>query len=141
GDMVEVVVAVDQVLDRLVAPLPDLVDVGLSPVRLPIGDRVGGDHAVAGDDEHRLVVAVAEDVDVLRAFDLGGLERRALLLSVDGKSDAGKDERQNDSHETSSDRKNTRRGGIFRAHDPDLCGSSARAKASRRSTSSRWGRY
>ena len=76
GDVVEVVVAVDQVLDRLVGDLLDLVDVLLPAGRPAVGDRIGGDHARIGDDEHRLMVAVAEDVDVVGAVDLGGLDLR-----------------------------------------------------------------
>ena len=74
GDVVVVVVAVDQVLDRLVGDLLDLVDVGLPAGRPAVGDRVGGDDARLGDDEHRLMVAVAEDVDVVGAFHLGRLD-------------------------------------------------------------------
>ena len=77
GDVVVVMVAVDQVLDRLFRDLLDLVDVGLPARRPAVGDRVGSDHAGLGDDEHRLMVAVAEDVDVVGAFHLGRLERRA----------------------------------------------------------------
>jgi hypothetical protein len=53
--------------------------------RPPLADRVGGDHARGRDDEHRLMVAVAKDVDVVR--DLGGGERRRsrlLCLRRDG---------------------------------------------------------
>ena len=85
GDVVVVVVAVDQVLDRLVGDLLDLLDVGHRRFRPPVGDRVGGDHAVLGDHEHRLVAAVAEDVDAVGAFDLGGLVQRALLR-LDGEA-------------------------------------------------------
>jgi hypothetical protein len=41
GDVVEVVVAVDQVLDRLGRDLLDLVDVGDDGLRAPVADRVG----------------------------------------------------------------------------------------------------
>ena len=75
GDVVEVVVAVDQVLDRLVGDLLDLVDVGLPAGRPAVGDRIGGDHAGLGDDEDRLMVDVAEDVDVVGALHLGRLDR------------------------------------------------------------------
>jgi hypothetical protein len=79
GDMVVMVVAVDQILDRLVGDLLDLVDVGHRGLRPPVRDRVGRDHAILRDHEHGLVAAVAEDVDVIGAFDLGGLEKRAIL--------------------------------------------------------------
>ena len=82
GDVVVVVVAVDQVLDRLVGDLLDLLDVGLDHFRPAVADRIGGDHAGLGHHEHRLVVAGAEDVDVVGAFDLGGGIRR--LLRKDG---------------------------------------------------------
>ena len=81
GDVVEVVVAVDQVLDRLVGDLLDLVDILLPAGRPAVGDRIGGDHAVLGDDEHRLMVAVAEDVDVVGAVDLLGLDLRPWLAA------------------------------------------------------------
>ena len=80
-DVVEVVVAVDQVLDRLVGDLLDLVDILLPAGRAAIGDRVGRDDAVLGDDEHRLVIAIAEDVDALGPLDLGGGDLRPLRLS------------------------------------------------------------
>src|SRR5439155_4109462 len=77
GDVVVVVMAVDEVLDRLVGDLPDLGDVSRPTGRTPIGDRVGGDHAVPGDDEHRLVIAVAEEVYAFRAVDLRRRDLRA----------------------------------------------------------------
>jgi hypothetical protein len=63
--VVEVVVAVDEVLDRLVGDLADFLDVRHRCLRAAVGDRVGGDDACPGHHEHRLVVAVAEDVDVI----------------------------------------------------------------------------
>ena len=86
GDVVEVVVAVDQVLDRLVGDLLDLVDILLPAGRAAIGDRIGRDHAVLGDDEHRLMIAIAEDVDALGAVDLGGRDLRPLRLLRGGRS-------------------------------------------------------
>jgi len=68
GDVVVVVVAVDEVLDRLVGDLPDLGHVRRAALRPAVGDRVGGDHTLGGDDEDRLVIAVAEDVDVVGAL-------------------------------------------------------------------------
>ncbi len=79
GDVIEVVVTVDQVPDRRLGDFPDLVNVLLSAIRTAIGDRVGGDHPFGRDDEHRLMVAVAEDVDVFGAVDLSGLDLRGLL--------------------------------------------------------------
>src|SRR5215475_1246473 len=80
GDVIVVVVAVDQELDRLVGHLLDLGNVVLAAGRPAVGDRIGRDHPVLGDDEHRLVVAVAEYVDVVGAVDLGGLDLRPLCL-------------------------------------------------------------
>ena len=79
-DVIEVVMAVDQILDRLVGDLLDRIDVLLTALRPAVGDRIGGDDAVLGDDEHRLMAAVAPDVDVVGAFDLRGLLRRTLRL-------------------------------------------------------------
>src|SRR5690242_13189615 len=69
GDVIEVVVAVDQVADRLVGHLLDLVDVVLHTLRPRVADRIGGDDTVARDDEHRLRAAVAENVDTVGALD------------------------------------------------------------------------
>ena len=77
-DVIEVDVAVDQILDRLVGDLLDLVDILLPAGRAAISDRVGRDHAVLGDDEHRLVIAIAENVDAFGAVDLLGLDLRPL---------------------------------------------------------------
>jgi hypothetical protein len=81
GDVVEMAVAVDDVFDRRLGDGLDRVDIGLR--RPPLADRVGGDHAVRCDDEHRLMTAIAEDIDVVR--DLGGGEwRRSRLLRLRG---------------------------------------------------------
>src|SRR5262249_61693582 len=80
GDVVEMVMAVDQELDGLVGDLFDLGDIVLSTGRPPVGDGIGRDDAVPGNNEHRLMIAVAEDVNVVGAFDLGGLDLRPLLL-------------------------------------------------------------
>ena len=94
GDVVEVMVAVDQILDRLARDLLDLVDVGHHRLRAPVADRVGGDHARGGDHEHRLMVAVTEDIDVIGALDLGGRERgRRGLLGPGDRSQARGDQR------------------------------------------------
>jgi hypothetical protein len=79
GDVIVVMVAVDQIFDRLVGDFFDLVDVLLAAVRPAVGDRVGRDHAVLGNHEHRLMVAIAEDVDVISAVNLLGLDLRPLL--------------------------------------------------------------
>jgi len=57
----------------------DFVDVLLATGRPTVGDRIGCDHAIFGDHEHRLVVAVAEDVDIVGAIDLRRLDLRPLL--------------------------------------------------------------
>ena len=74
GDVVVMVVAVDQIFDGLVGDLLDLGDIGHRRLRPAIADRIGGDHAGRRDDEHRLVVLIAEDIDVVGAFDLGRRE-------------------------------------------------------------------
>ena len=74
-DVVVVAVAVDDVLDRRLGDLADLGDVGRR-CRPPLPDRIGGDHAVRRDDEHRLMALIAENVDAVGALDLGGRERR-----------------------------------------------------------------
>ena len=81
GDVIVVAVAVDHVLDRLLGDLLDLVDVGRS--RPAAGRRPIGSVAITPawrDDEHRLMALVAEDVDVVGAFDLGGGEQRRRRL-------------------------------------------------------------
>ena len=80
GDVVVVMMAVDQELDRLVGDLLDLGDIVLPAGRSAVGDRIGRDHAVFGHDEHRLMIAVAEDVDVVGALDLRSLDLRSLRL-------------------------------------------------------------
>src|SRR5262249_14357037 len=81
GDVIEVVVTVDQVLDRLIGDLLDFVDIRLSAGRPAVSDWVGGNHPGFGDDKHCLVVDVAEDVDVVGAFNLDGLDRWPAWLS------------------------------------------------------------
>src|SRR5262249_57049593 len=67
SDVIEVAVAVDHVLDRRLGDLLDLLDIGLGGWAA-FADRIGRDHALRRDDEHRLMTAVAEDVDVVCAF-------------------------------------------------------------------------
>src|SRR5215470_8273087 len=86
GDVVEMAVAVDDVFDRRLGHGLDGIDIRLH--RPPLADRVGGDHAVRRDDEHRLMTAITEDIDVIR--DLGGGEwrgSRLLRLRRCGKND------------------------------------------------------
>ncbi|MCD9295934.1 hypothetical protein LUR18_25515 [Bradyrhizobium diazoefficiens] len=75
GDVVVVMMAVDDVFDRLVGDRLDRVDIGLGGSQ--VGDRVGCDHALRRHHEHRLMAAIAEDVDIVGAVDLsgGGLRR------------------------------------------------------------------
>src|SRR5215831_6725496 len=49
GDVVEVMMAIDQVLDRLVSDFFDLVNVGCYRLRPSVTDGIGGDDAVSGD--------------------------------------------------------------------------------------------
>src|SRR5262245_39303036 len=89
GDVVEMAVAVDDVFDWRLCHGFDRVDIGL--YRPPLADRIGGDHAVRRDNEHRLMTAIMEDVDVVR--DLGSGEwRRSWLLRLygSGKHDGDK---------------------------------------------------
>ena len=92
GDMVEVAVAVDHVLDRRLADRLDGVDIGLH--RPPLADRIGRDHAVRRGDEHRLVAHIAEYVDVVGALDLG--EGGRWLLGLRGGGERGGDARDRD---------------------------------------------
>jgi hypothetical protein len=62
----------------------------LAALRPAVGDRVGGDHPVLRHDEDRLVVAVPEDVDVVGAVDLAGLDRGPLLRLGPGGQGGGK---------------------------------------------------
>ena len=76
GDVVIVAVAVDHVADRRLGDLADFRDVGRHRLRPALADRVGGDHALGRDDEHRLMPLIAKDVDPVGAVDLGGREQR-----------------------------------------------------------------
>ncbi len=53
-DVVVMVVAVDQVLDRRVGHLPNFLDNGYCRQRPAVADGVGCDHACQRDNEHRL---------------------------------------------------------------------------------------
>src|SRR5205823_6087116 len=88
GDVVVVMVAVHEVLDWLVGHLADFVDIRLHHFRPAIADGIRSDDAILRRDEHRLVVAGAEDVDILRAVDLGGGVGR-LLRSGDAARGSG----------------------------------------------------
>ena len=76
GNVIVMMVAVDQVLDRRLRDLPDFIEIGLYRLRPAITDRIGDDDAGRRHDEHRLMVLIAKDVDVVGAFDLGGREQR-----------------------------------------------------------------
>jgi hypothetical protein len=80
GNVVVVMMTVDEILDRLARDLLDLVDVGLSARRPAIGNGIGRDYARLGDDEHGLMVAVAEDVDVVRTLHFRRGKRRCRGL-------------------------------------------------------------
>jgi len=94
GDVIVVVMAVHQVLDRLVGDLLDLVDILLAALRPAVGHRIGRDHAILGDDEHRLMVAVAENVNVVGAVDLLGLDLRSWRLRLCQRRTAERDRQQ-----------------------------------------------
>src|SRR5262249_26276959 len=70
--------AVDQILDRRFGDLADLVQVSFCRLRAAIADRVSDNHAGGRDDEHRLVILITEDIDVVGALDLGGCKHRRL---------------------------------------------------------------
>src|SRR5262249_1054772 len=90
GDVVEMAVAVDDIFDWRLCHGLDRVDIGLH--RPPLADRIGGDHAVRRDNEHRLMTAIPEDVDVVR--DLGSGEcRRGWLLRLYGSGGPDGDKR------------------------------------------------
>jgi hypothetical protein len=76
-DVIVVVVAVHHVLDGRLGDLPDLRDIRRRRLEPPLGDGVGGDHAVGRHHKHRLMSAVAEQVDIVG--DLLGLEERRRL--------------------------------------------------------------
>src|SRR5688572_12801161 len=69
-------VAVDQIANWLIGDLPDFREVDLGRFAPCVADRIGRDHTGGRNDEHRLHAAMAEDVDVLGAFDLARLELR-----------------------------------------------------------------
>src|SRR5262245_61290565 len=83
GDVIEVMMAVDQILDRFIGYLLDLLDIALPAGRFAVGDRIGGDHPGLGDNEHRLMIDIAENVDVVRAWHLGGLDGGTVGLRLE----------------------------------------------------------
>src|SRR4029078_6979179 len=78
GSVVVVMMAIDQILDRSLGDFPDFLQIRFCRLRTAIADRVGDDYAGGRDDEHRLMVLIAEDIDVVGAVDLGG--RKHWLL-------------------------------------------------------------
>src|SRR4249919_3605861 len=64
SDVIEMAVAVNDVFDRRLSHRLDRVGIGLR--RPPFTNRVGGDHARGRDDEHRLMAAITENVDIVR---------------------------------------------------------------------------
>jgi hypothetical protein len=76
-DVIVVMMAVDDVFDRLVRNGLDRVDIGLGWTQ--IGNGIGRDDALRGHDKHRLVIAIAEDIDVFRAVHLFGRSLRRVL--------------------------------------------------------------
>lgn len=109
GDMIEMMVAVDQILDRGPGDLADFLEIGLRRLRPAVADRIGGDHPRRREHEHRLMVLIAED-NILGALDPGGREqrlgrRRSRCL---GELNAGKAGR---------DAPNQKRDDRFLAHD------------------------
>src|SRR5688572_8991208 len=78
GYVIEVVVAVNQIADRLVGNLADFRQVLRATLRAAVTDRIRHDDTVVGDDEHRQAVGVAKGIDVLCSLDPGGLNCRRL---------------------------------------------------------------
>lgn len=52
GNVVIVVMAVDQVLDRRFGDLADFFQIGFCRLRAPVADRIGDDYACWRDNEH-----------------------------------------------------------------------------------------
>src|SRR5687767_4584501 len=65
GYVVEMVMAVNHVPDRLVRDLLDLFQIGGHSLGPSIADRIGRNHAVLGDDIHCLSAAVAAYINVV----------------------------------------------------------------------------
>src|SRR6516165_9050878 len=78
-DVVVVMMAVDNVFDWLVGDSLDGIDIGLG--RTQIRYWIGGDDALRRHDEHRLMVAVTENIDVIGAIHLLGGSCRRILRS------------------------------------------------------------
>src|SRR5690348_18504977 len=77
GNMIIVMMAIDHIFDRLVRHGLDRVDIGLG--RTLIGNGIGSDDALRRHDEHRLVIAVPKDIDVVCAVHLSGGNLRRVL--------------------------------------------------------------
>src|SRR5581483_967779 len=102
GNVVVVMVAVDQVLDRRLRDFADFVEVGLGCLRAAVADRVGDDHACRRDNEHGLMVLVAENVDVVGAVDLRSLEHRPLRLRRRGRGETSGEDSYRKGYESSA---------------------------------------
>src|SRR5215471_378476 len=76
GDVVVVVVAVNNVLDWLARHLLDLIDIRGDGLRSTETDWIGRNDAIGRHDEHRLVALITEYIDVVGPFDLCGGECR-----------------------------------------------------------------
>jgi hypothetical protein len=79
GDVVEMMVAVYEIADRLVRDLPDLGNVHGRCLRIRVAHGICGDHACGRHHEHRLRATGSEDVDVVGPVDLPGFEWGRLL--------------------------------------------------------------
>ena len=79
GYMIEMMMAVNHVPDRLIRDLLDLVQVSGHRLGPSVADRIGRDHALLGDDKHCLRAAVTKNINILGAVYFSGRKRRLLL--------------------------------------------------------------
>ena len=79
GYMVEMMMAVNDVPDRLIRDLLDFVQVSGHRLGPSVAYRIGRDHALLGDDKHCLRAAVTKNINVLGALYFSGRKRRLLL--------------------------------------------------------------
>src|SRR5262245_40004425 len=77
SDMIVVGVAINYIFDRRLGNFPDFFDVSFCR-RPPEADRIRRDDAPLGYDEHRLMVRITKDVDVVGTLDLSRAVERCL---------------------------------------------------------------
>src|SRR5262245_47970311 len=103
GNVVIVMMAVDEILNGRFGDLADLVQISLRRLRAAVTDRISDDHAGRRDDEHRLMILITENVDVVGAVDLCGCKHRLLSrrLRHCGCGTAGREDRCRKDYEPS----------------------------------------